>query len=255
MSSPLSNLSSKLVFVSSERPRIFERILEYFKRLMQQGEIKPGDRLLPERDLASQLGVSRTSLREALRAMELLGLLEIIPKQGASILTPNPGSMLSFLGLALSLRPIISEDILEVRIIIECGAARLATKRASREELAQMKAILDRMPRTITGDDCGAQADFDFHDSIIRATHSDFLMFVYEAIEGLLRRSHRERRIALFNYPRILQNLVKDHVAIYEAVAGGDEQAAEEKMREHFISAQKYFRAVERSRIEPSGSV
>lgn len=223
-----------------KRTPVFEQILEHFMELMRENKLKPGDQLLSERELAMFFRVSRASLREALHTMEMLGLIRVIPGQGAHILSPSSHSLSTFFGLTLSLKPAISGNIHEMRIVIECGAVSLATRRASQEELGHIKSTLDRMPRKATGDEVGAQADFDFHNSIIKATHNDILIFIYEAIDALLRRSHLERRIKVFNIPGILNELVGVHERIYEAMAEGKHELAEERMREHFRFIQKY---------------
>jgi DNA-binding FadR family transcriptional regulator len=222
---------------SSEERRVFNRILEYFCEVMRDGKLRPGDRLLSERELSSNLGVSRSSLRETLRAMAMLGLVEIIPKQGAFVLSPNSRSAFTFFGLTLSLKPQISEAIMELRIVIECGAARLAARRASKEEVAIMRACIARMPLNKEGGDTGAEADFEFHGQIIKATHSEFLISVYEAIQELLAKSHRERRKAVLQLPGILEELVNEHLQIYYAIAEGNEDLAEANMYGHFMKS------------------
>jgi len=226
--------------VASQRPQLFFKILERFKTLLLDGKIRPGDRLLPERELSAQFEVSRPILRETLRVLEILGLINTIPKHGTYIQNANSRSFRNFFGLVLSLKPSISQDILGLRIIIECGAARLAATQATSEELAHMRSIVDRLVFTNSEDDMGIQADFDFHTALIKATHSEILLVVYEAIEDLLRQSHKERRIALYKIPGMLDTLVKLHQAILDALISGDGQAAEDRMRDHFISVQEY---------------
>jgi len=124
--------------IEQHRRRVFEDILLHFKDAIKKGELKPGDWLSTERVLASEFGVSRASLREALRALEMLGLLSITPGKGARVLAPDTNSISAFFELTLSVRPTFSENILEVRVGIECEAVRLACKRGSREELANI---------------------------------------------------------------------------------------------------------------------
>ena len=218
--------------------RVFEDILEYFKGLIRKGKLKPGDRLLTERELAAELGVSRASLREALRALEMLGFLSIIPGKGAHVLSPKTETLSEFTELTMYLRPTISENILEVRIIIECEAVRLASKRASREELGCIKSLLEQMQRLTPGKGLAVRAskiDFRFHKKIINATHNDFLIFLYDLIEILLRRSHSERWAAsLSNITGAFNKIIRAHEALYEAIADGNEALAEKRLREHF---------------------
>ena len=221
--------------LAPSKTRIFDSLLLFFKQLMEEGEIRPGDRLLSERELSSRLGISRASLREALRALELFGIISIIPGQGSYIVPPNFKSLASVFELMLSLKPSISENVLEVRVIIEIEAVRLATLRATPEELASIKAMLDRMPPSLDGKDFGAQADFEFHKAILKATHNDILIFLSETIEGLLRKSHYERRISLFNIIEERNQLVQVHRDVYGAMEARDPDKAADKMREHFV--------------------
>jgi len=220
------------------KKRVFEDILEYFKGIVRKGKLKPGDRLLSERELAGKLEVSRASLREALRALEMLGFLSINPGKGAYVLSPSTETLSAFTELTMYLRPTISENILEVRIIIECEAVRLASKRASREELRYIKSLLEQMQRLTPGKDLAvraSQVDFGFHKKIINATHNDFLIFLYDLIEVLLRRSHSERwAAALSNITGAFDKIIRAHEAIYEAIVDGNEALAEKRLREHF---------------------
>jgi GntR family transcriptional repressor for pyruvate dehydrogenase complex len=221
-------------FSAPPRRRLFDKIIDYFKEALGEGRLKPGDGLPSERELAMRLGVSRASLREALRGLEMSGFISIIPGQGSFILAPNSRSLSSFFELMFSLKPPISENILELRMIIECEATRLATRRATPEELAHIKTFLNLMRNSMTGDNPGVQADFEFHNAIIRATHNDVLIFLYETVESLLKRSHYERRVAVFNIPGARDVLVAAHEDVYDAMLTGQQEAAAERMREHF---------------------
>ena len=220
---------------------VHTQVLRHFIESIQAGEIRVGERLLPERDLAARLKVSRPSLREVLRTLAALGIVSMQRGSGTYVVAPQAESFSMFFGLALSLQSGLSEDMLEVRIAFECEAARLAARRASSRELAAMKAALARMPRSVTGDGLGARADFAFHTAIIKGAHNPALTFMYESIEHLLKRSHLDRRKALFNEPGALARLVEAHEAIYAAIAAGDSAEAEARMREHFFIVQAYF--------------
>lgn len=218
--------------------RVFEDILEYFKGLIRKGKIKPGDRLLPERELAAELQVSRASLREAFRALEMLGFLSINPGKGTYVLSPNTRSLSDFTELTMYLRPTLFENILEVRVVVECAAVRLAAKRASQEELAYIRNALEQM--TLISKDVGlaeriSEADSEFHKGIIRATHNDFLVFLYEIIGVLLKKSTEKRwQESMNTIPNAYDIIISLHKGIFEAVIEGDEYLAEKRLREHF---------------------
>jgi len=229
------------ISLSSGGNRVFMQILDYCKNLMAQGQLKAGDRLLPERGLSERLGVSRASLREALRTMEMLGLLSVIPGHGTYIQSPNLQFLATFFGLAFSIRPAILEDVFEVRIMLDCEAARLASKRSSQEELASIKSALDRMPRNPTETDMGAQADIDFHSAVVKASKNDLLLLLYEAVEDLLERSHYEGRAAICKINGALDLVARSHEVVFEAISIRDEKLAEKRMRDHFMVLPSLF--------------
>ena len=221
-----------LVTISREKPH--DKILKYLKEATVKGGMSPGDCLLPERDLAEKIGVSRASLRETLKALEITGLVTSIPSQGSFVLPPNIHSLSTFFELLLSLKPTLSENIFELRLALECKAVRLATKRISPEELANIKEIIDRMPESLNRNELGAENDYEFHKAIIRATHNDLFIFVYDIIETLLKQSFYERRLGVSFIAGVGEKFIDVHKDVYNAIVEGDEKKAEEKMIEHF---------------------
>lgn len=221
--------------------RTFERIIEYFKAQMVDGTLKPGDRLLSERELAERLGISRPSLREALRTLQMLGLVDIRPGQGSFISSPDYHALASVFGITLSLQPSAASSILEARIAIECEAIRLACQRATAQDLSIIERALAEIPRGVTDPELGAQTDFEFHTAIVRASHSEVLLLLYESLEALLRRSHQERRQAAYNDASFLDTLGPAHRALYDAVVARDSEEAESQMRRHFSLLQEYY--------------
>jgi len=212
----------------------FDTILRYFKESILSGGLTPGDCLLPERELGEHIGVSRASLRETLRALEILGIIVSVPGQGSYILPPNIRSLSSFFELMIALKPTLSENILELRLTLECEAIRLATKRATPQELAQIREIIDRMPKTLVRDHLGVDTDFEFHLAIMRATHNDLFVFVYEIIAALLKRSHYERRIGVLSVTGVGEKFIEVHESVYSAMLKGDEMLAVREMKRHF---------------------
>lgn len=228
----------KNAIIAEGKQRIFESILDYFKSAIAEGSIRPGDRLLPERELAAQFNVSRASLREVLRALEMMGLLSVMPGKGTFVLSPNIQTLTGLLGFILNLRPALSNDILEVRTIIECEAVRITCLRISPEGVSDLESAINKMksisPKRTSGREA-AEADFAFHKGIIKATHNDFLIFLYGAIEILVRQSHVERWVDSLKYiPDAVQVLCEAHEAIFVAISKGDQDLAVKTMRSHF---------------------
>lgn len=235
----------KLTVESPKPARVFEQIIEYFRDQMATGSLRPGDKLLPERELSESLGVSRHSLREALRALELLGVVEVRTGQGASIRAPDFEAVAAFLGVALSLQPTAFDSVTEARVAIECEAIRLAATRADSSDLRAIKDALDRIPREASDPHRGGESDFAFHTEIVRASHSPVLYFAYEALAALLRRSHQDRRAAVYAQPDFVATIAEAHRRLFEAIEARDPDRASSEMRNHFSLAERYYAVFE----------
>ena len=219
--------------------KVFEDVFHQFKEQLLAGDLRPGDRLLPERELSQKLGVSRASLREVMRTLTLLGVIEVRPGQGAFIRSPSLAMLQDFFGLVLAIQPSLYDHLFEARIGVECRAIRLACSQARPEDFAAMSSALDRIAETVEDPDAGAEADFSFHAAIVRAAHNDVLLFIHEAIGSHLRRSHHERREAVAGRPEVLSQMWEDHARVYEAIVGGEPDVAEGILKEHFVLAQR----------------
>jgi DNA-binding FadR family transcriptional regulator len=233
-------LSVTASVVAPSEGMVFEEVFHFFKAQLMAGDLRPGDRLLPERDLAQRLGVSRASLREAMRSLALLGVVEIRPGQGAFIRKPDLGILQDFFSIVLSMHPALYEQVLEARIAIECHAIRLACQAARPEDLRSVETALERIDPTLGDPDLGAEADFEFHSAIVAASRNEMLAFIHEAIAALLKRSHHERREAVVHDPGFLAILGADHRRLYEALRTGNPDVAEVILRDHFTIAQRY---------------
>lgn len=218
----------------------FEKIFSLFKEQLASGVLKPGQRLLPERELAQRFGISRATLREVMRVMTLLGVIEIRPSQGAFVTAPSAEVLRDFFGILLSMQPSLYDNVIEARLAIECQAARLACEHAGKPDIDRLERALESINRTLADDSAGGEADFDFHDAIIRASHNEVLLFIHEAIQTLLRRSHLERRLALRQEPGLTETLGKEHRRIIDAILARDPDRAEETVRKHFSIGQEY---------------
>ena len=211
------------------------RVFTFFRDRLLSGELKAGDRLLAERELALALGVSRPVLREALRSLAMLGLLDIQHGRGAFVRAADASVLGQALTLCLAPEPNILDDVLQARIAIECQAIRLACERASERDLQGIAGTLDTLVDSLDDPEKGGPADYAFHFAIVRASNSGSLMKIYEAISPLLMRSHVERRRDTFREPAITTHLVDAHREVFLSLARRDLDAAEHRLREHFL--------------------
>ncbi|KFG91926.1 Transcriptional regulator GntR family protein [Sphingobium herbicidovorans NBRC 16415] len=212
----------------------YRRVLEHLRDLLVNGGVETGQRLPSERELALSLGVSRPAVREAVRAMEMIGVLETRHGRASTVRVPDASVLGEFFSLALAQQPAIIEDIVEVRIALERQALRLACTRATPEDQRNLEGALEEIEATIDDVSSGGHADLHFHTQLVAAAHSPALSTVYGTITHLLERSHVERRRRIANSPKARDYLVDHHRKIYEAVRSGDASTADDLILSHF---------------------
>ena len=228
------------VIAPADTARVSKQIFDFFKEQLASGQLKPGDTLLTERGLAQRLRVSRPMLREVMRAMALLGVIEIRAGQAAVVTTPTAEVLGDFFSMLLSLQPTIYEQVMEARIAIECQAVRLACVHATRADIQRLEAAIERIHLTTNDQDAGADADFEFHTQLVLAGHNEVLRLLHEEIATLVRRSHHDRRRAASSDPELLGTLGEAHRQLVDAILARDPDAAENVVREHFDLAESF---------------
>jgi DNA-binding FadR family transcriptional regulator len=221
--------------VGNSGPTLFEQVFELFKQQILSGELKPGDSLLPERELCKKLGVSRATLREALRALSLLGLIEIRPGQSAYVRAQNVDVLKDLFSLLLGLSPAVYDEILDVRLALEIHAIKAACQKATMQDLARLRTELANIEGTAYKPAEGAEADYRFHLCIVEASHNNALIAIHMGIASLLRRSHHERRHSVQHDPKTLSALGLAHRILYRAIAARQPEEAAAAMQEHFL--------------------
>lgn len=220
--------------ISEEDQTGAARVFAFFRDRLMSGELKAGDRLLPERVLALALGVSRPVLREALRSLAVLGLLDIQHGRGAFVRTADASVLGQALTLCLLHQPNILDDVLQARIAIECQAIRLACERASDRDLQTIGGLLDTLVNSMDDPERGSAADHEFHVAIVQASGSASLMKIYEAISPLLRQGQVDRRPEAFSDAAVAARVVTAHRDVFMALVRREPDAAERLLREHF---------------------
>jgi DNA-binding FadR family transcriptional regulator len=212
----------------------YDRVIAFLRHQLKTGRLKAGDRLLPERDLATVLGVSRPVVREALRTLAAIGAVDIRPGHGTIVTRPDFSIVGDFFSLALAQEPNVVDDVIEVRIAIERHAVRLACRRASENDMARMTDVYQDIVNSLDDDVAGWRADFDFHRALVAAARSPTLSGVYEAISDLLRTSLKERRMHIRHIEGMNSFLVDHHGKLLNALLERDEAAADQLLVEHF---------------------
>ncbi len=189
------------------KTKVYEKIAHQIQRLIRDGLLKPGDKLPPERELAEMFQVSRSSLRDAIRALELMGLVEPRQGEGTVVLAPSSESLINPLAAAL----------------------RRAATYASPEDLDLLEAILRRQKEKVDRGELAIEEDSEFHYAIANAAKNSVVLRVLDAFMDLLRES-REQSLQVEGR---LQKSLAGHRLILQAIQRHDSSAAESAMRRH----------------------
>ena len=214
------------------RSPLYEQVVERLREFIDAQRLQPGDRLMSERELAVQLGVSRTSVRQALTALRVMGLVEIKHGDGVYLLR-SPGDVIPNLASEIVDSEVDHPMIWEVREGIEVQAARLAARRRSDADVAAMREALDLMETAIAGGDDGIIEDRRFHHAIVEAAGNPLLRQLTDQLAGLIDRTS-EASLTLAGRPKVS---LKSHRKILAAIEAQDEAAAAEEMRQHVMTS------------------
>ena len=196
-------------------------VFHTLRQAILKGELKPGERLM-EIKLANQLGVSRTPIREAIRMLELEGLVIMVPRKGAQVAKITEKDL---------------KDVLEVRLGLEDLATRLACQRISREQLEELYRASRNFEKLLDLDDLQAlaEADVAYHDVIYKATGNPRLI---QLLNNLREQMYRYR-IEYLKDSKVRRSLVEEHDAIFASIKKGDSKGAQQMIREHIERQQE----------------
>lgn len=200
--------------------------------MLTAGDLKPGDKLPSERDMADSLGISRASVREALTTLEAIGILEIKPGEGTFVKQTNDAETFAPLALVLTVERNPEAQMMEVRRVLETEMAVLAAQRATSENLKKIEELLDQMKAAETIRDA-VDADLRFHFAIAEATQNTILLRLMNTIADLMHHSLRSSREKLYSDHPTGQRILKEHDAILQAIRNHDQEAARCAMLEH----------------------
>lgn len=202
------------------------------------GDLTPGERMPSERQLAEAFGVGRSAMREALKALSLIGLVEVRQGDGTYVRRADSALLSEVIEWGLLLGEKRTMDLVEARQELEASIAGLAAMRRSEEDLAELKQLLDRMADA-TGSEPFVDADVAFHLKLAEAAGNTALRDIHSSVQALLRTWISRVLSSSANMIPSYQ----EHVPIYGAVARGDAEAARQAMQAHMTSAAARLRS------------
>ncbi len=211
------------------------------------GEFPPGSKLPGEKELMAQYGVGRNTVREAVQGLVAMKMLDVRPRLGATVLSTAPEQALPRHQLISLMSSELTEDLYEMRLVLETEAAALCARRASSEDLSEIR----RWHLVHGGEvDSGLapwKTDLEFHNAIARGTGNSVLPLMLGAAADLLARD----RAAASLLPGEARTAFVQHALVLEAIEAGDPELAREQMAVHIRTASEY---VKRLREEGRGA-
>lgn len=212
--------------------RLYEQIVQQIEESIVKGVLKAGDQLPAERELAQRFGVSRTAVREAVKALREKGLVEAYSGRGTFITDGTTQAVRQSLDLMVKIgQPEGSTHLAEVRSILEPEIAALAAARIQESELATMREAVAMMDAAGQDPDAYIEADLDFHLALAEGADNPLILSLLDSIVGLL----REQRLRIFKVPGGPERGQIHHKRILDAVERRDAEDARKAMRDHLV--------------------
>ncbi|NPV70743.1 MAG: FadR family transcriptional regulator [Firmicutes bacterium] len=228
--------------------KVYEEIVGQIRELIANGTLRPGDRLISERELADKLRVSRASVREAFSVLESLGIIESRPGEGTFIREETADSIAEPLALLVVRERDSGFALLEVRKILEVEAAGLAAARATPEDIQKIDDCLLEMKTEVDRGELGDVSDYRFHYALAEAAQNSVLVRVMATISDLFAQGLRSSRLRLYSLDGMPQILMQQHSRISDSVRGREPAAARQAMREHLEFVEQKLRELEGER-------
>ncbi|PRY12845.1 FadR/GntR family transcriptional regulator [Kineococcus rhizosphaerae] len=229
---------------------VTDEAIEKIKRMILGGELRPGDRLPREAELSAVLGLSRNSLREAVRALALINVLDVRQGDGTYVSSLEPGVMLDAMTFVVDVQRDDSLlEFLEVRRLLEPSATSMATTRMSEEEIAGLATLLDDLGPDPSVEDLVAN-DQEFHRRIALGSGNSVLASLIESFSAPL---HRARVWRGLTQESATTRTLDEHRAIQQAMAARQHDVARAWAHVHVAGVEQWLRSVSSDRRGPSG--
>ena len=231
----MENISTRMEIKPVETKRVYQIIIEQIIGLIRDDELHVGEKLPPERELAERFHVSRPSVREALRVMEVMGVLERKPGGGSIVTDLNIGHFLNMLSPIFLKRTGLAIELVELRYLLESKAAELAAENITEEGAAALRNCAEKMSTAHDERDTEkeAEADIEFHEVVFSLTENYVLQSAAKFVTDLLEQSVRFGRKVILDGGFDSRRLLEQHLDIIEGIAGGEPKRARRAMESH----------------------
>ena len=225
-------------FHTVSRSAVAEDIVAQLLSMIREKKLHPGDKLPPERDLAVMMDVSRPSLREALRTLSVMGVINLRHGSGIYVTALEPAKLVAHLDFVFSLDDSTYVQLFETRKALEPPICALAAQRITEEEIAQLEECLSRSRMGLIDYEAYLQADLDLHEIIVQAARNPLLQRFMSSLRSLGKAS-RKRTAAL---PGVVEQTIQDHESIIQALRLHQSEAAHQAMLVHLEHVEQHLK-------------
>ncbi len=217
-------------FKKVNKESLSDQIIQQIKEMIEKGILKPDDRLPAERELAVKLGVSRIPLREALKTLQFINVLEIRPGEGYVVKGLETVKLLDILDVVCEPEQDVLDDLKEMRMTLELKAVELACLRRTEKDLGRMVSAIENMGKNMDTDHKEMiQASIDFHNAIMKASHNKLFVSILAWFSDIINEG-REKSGTIENR---YKKAIEEHRAIYNAIKNRDCDTALSYMKTH----------------------
>lgn len=212
-----------------DKRNLYEKIIDQVKIYIIENSLQPGDKLPTENVLAEMMGVSRSSVREAMKALETMGIVQTRPRTGCVVKEPDMKAVVENLNFRFEVGEVSFEELLEARLIMELAILPIAIERATDEHFEKMKASLQALKKEIEEGETLTKPELAFHIAVYEAAGNRVL----EAFGEIIREFFNNRRATEEDVVIRGVRALKDHRELYEAIRNKDLERAQSIIRRH----------------------
>jgi GntR family transcriptional repressor for pyruvate dehydrogenase complex len=220
-------------FSPIRKKRVYQIILDQIRASIEKEELKPGDRLPSEREMADLLAVSRNAVREAISVLESLGVVYIIQGKGVFLKEDDHEKLLEKMQESLDDQATKLIEVLEVRQGIEGQSAYLAASRRTTSDLLVIHEAYEELVAAVRHQQIAASEDFDFHYAVVKASHNPLLVRAVELFSEMFITGQGKSRLDSMKIPGKSEMILQEHYHIYLAIKDQDPLLAQQNMYKH----------------------
>jgi GntR family transcriptional repressor for pyruvate dehydrogenase complex len=222
-------VDAELTFTAVRKKRLFEDLARQVQKLIVDGVLKPGDRLPPERQLAELFGVSRNSVRDAIRVLELTGMVVARHGEGNVVADVSTETLVAPIAMLLVRKRKLVAELIDVRKMLEPALAARAAVHASSDQIARLESILQRQHDKALRGQPAVEEDSEFHYTLALAAKNSVVLKLLDVLMDLL----RETRARALQVEGRRERSLAGHRRVLEAIKRRDPAAAERAVRQH----------------------